>query len=657
MIDVSGGFLQIGGIRIVEDVANHALKVVAANGDAANFYATGGVSAYGFGGSGSGGGGGGGGVVDLVVNGEGNVIANIAINDAKTVITATRGSVSGGGGSGGDSYWELVDGTAENPDGPPPYMKALYSAMIDVSGGYLQIGDIQLVEDVENHAVKIIRADGSAANFYATGGVSAYGFGNDGTGGSGGGGGGLDGLQITGEGNAVTGATYDDGVLTLAKNSVFATLSQLTAHTGNTDIHVTTAQKTQWNTAYSQSHTHSNKSVLDGISSGLVSQWNTAYSQSHTHSNKSVLDGISSTLVSQWDTAYSQSHTHSNKSYLDVINQNLDTGSSPTFASYVQIGSIRLQYDSTNNAIRVVTSGGNTANFYATGGVSAYGFGSGGSGTGANNYLSSVSGSGNGTVTFARQGLTSLTWDASHSHTLVRQGAGSGNVVTDVTVAGLTVTVTKGNVSGGSGGITAITGRNSGSGNAVTSVASTSGSEVVGTLGYFYNSLSTSGTGNAVADITASNGALTKTKAYFYNALSTSGSGNVVTGISASGGTLTVTKSTITGGGAIGSVYQYVNTSLNGTLTSGVVLRTGYISLSGTIANNSSMDASIIYALTTSNMLGLTAVIQRSQWFSAPLGLAWRWNGGGVQFSVYNQTGAAVTGSTVTISWIAVCSS
>lgn len=34
-----------------------------------------------------------------------------------------------------------------------------------------------------------------------------------------------------------------------------------------------------------------------------------------------------------------------------------------------------------------------------------------------NNYLTGVTGSGNGTVTFARQGLSSLTWDASHTHT------------------------------------------------------------------------------------------------------------------------------------------------------------------------------------------------------------------------------------------------
>lgn len=66
-------------------------------------------------------------------------------------------------------------------------------------------------------------------------------------------------------------------------------------------------------------HSHSNKSVLDGITSTLVNNWSTAYTNSHTHSNKSVLDDISSTKTGNWDSAYTNSHTHSNKSVLDGI--------------------------------------------------------------------------------------------------------------------------------------------------------------------------------------------------------------------------------------------------------------------------------------------------------------------------------------------------
>lgn len=62
-----------------------------------------------------------------------------------------------------------------------------------------------------------------------------------------------------------------------------------------------------------------------------ISNWNAAYNSAHTHSNKSVLDGISSSDVSDWNTAYKNNHTHSNKSYLDSINQNLSKTSDVTF--------------------------------------------------------------------------------------------------------------------------------------------------------------------------------------------------------------------------------------------------------------------------------------------------------------------------------------
>lgn len=71
--------------------------------------------------------------------------------------------------------------------------------------------------------------------------------------------------------------------------------------------------------AYDQRHTHSNKTVLDGISSTSVSNWNTAYNQRHTHSNQSVLNGISSTDVSNWDSAYDDSHTHVNLLIINSI--------------------------------------------------------------------------------------------------------------------------------------------------------------------------------------------------------------------------------------------------------------------------------------------------------------------------------------------------
>ena len=51
------------------------------------------------------------------------------------------------------------------------------------------------------------------------------------------------------------------------------------------------------------SHSHNNKSVLDGITSTQVTNWDAAATDSHTHSNKSVLDGISSSDITAWNAA------------------------------------------------------------------------------------------------------------------------------------------------------------------------------------------------------------------------------------------------------------------------------------------------------------------------------------------------------------------
>ena len=55
------------------------------------------------------------------------------------------------------------------------------------------------------------------------------------------------------------------------------------------------------NAASEGNHNHSNKTVLDGITSTKVSNWDSAYSNRHTHSNKTILDGISAANVAAWD--------------------------------------------------------------------------------------------------------------------------------------------------------------------------------------------------------------------------------------------------------------------------------------------------------------------------------------------------------------------
>lgn len=82
------------------------------------------------------------------------------------------------------SYW----GTARKLWGNSVNGNADVNGSITIAntdGVYVQIGDVRLVYDKANTAIKVVKSDGTtAANFYATGGISAYGEGSAGTTGS-----------------------------------------------------------------------------------------------------------------------------------------------------------------------------------------------------------------------------------------------------------------------------------------------------------------------------------------------------------------------------------------------------------------------------------------------------------------------------------------
>ena len=86
-----------------------------------------------------------------------------------------------------------------------------------------------------------------------------------------------------------------------------AAASDLTALAGR----VTTAEG-EIDALQADTHTHSNKGVIDNITAQLVSQWNEAYEKAHTHTNAEVLAGITSAKIAAWDAAESNA-----KSYTD----------------------------------------------------------------------------------------------------------------------------------------------------------------------------------------------------------------------------------------------------------------------------------------------------------------------------------------------------
>lgn len=61
-----------------------------------------------------------------------------------------------------------------------------------------------------------------------------------------------------------------------------ANQNELDTHTGNDTIHIIPDERTKWNDANNKKHTHSNKSVLDGITSELVQKWTETSSSSVT---------------------------------------------------------------------------------------------------------------------------------------------------------------------------------------------------------------------------------------------------------------------------------------------------------------------------------------------------------------------------------------
>ena len=199
----------------------------------------------------------------------------------------------------------------------------------------------------------------------------------------------------------------------------------------------TTAKQTAWDGAVSAKHTHSNKSVLDGITSAKVTHWDSAYdwyalmttdeetadgiinkwnevvsflaniSQTDTLSgivdgiNKSISDevtrakkaeGVNASGISTNKTSITTLQgyftsgsakkalqlTNARKLWGNSFNGTADINGSIIVPSgkYISIGNIKMEYDATNKALKITnTTTDEVANLYTSGGVSAYGVG------------------------------------------------------------------------------------------------------------------------------------------------------------------------------------------------------------------------------------------------------------------------------------------
>ena len=90
-------------------------------------------------------------------------------------------------------------------------------------------------------------------------------------------------------------------------DSLYVTSTDFSNHTGDTTKHITSTERTNWNTAYTNNHTHSNKSVLDGITStkvsnwdGVVTNWNKAFTFDSSGDLKVKVNVIGEKEISAW---------------------------------------------------------------------------------------------------------------------------------------------------------------------------------------------------------------------------------------------------------------------------------------------------------------------------------------------------------------------
>lgn len=174
-------------------------------------------------------------------------------------------------------------------------------------------------------------------------------------------------MSVTGSGNAITHAILNGGTLSLVKQESFA-LANGTNATGSWGINITGNAGTASKLAIPRTIT------LTGSVTGSVTfdgSNNVSIATAYTTNNISALDNRYVNISG------------------DTMTGNL-TLPAAIVQSYVRIGDIYLRYDSTNRALYIQHSNSSyKANFYAQGEVSAYGSGSGSSGSGAS-YLSEL---------------------------------------------------------------------------------------------------------------------------------------------------------------------------------------------------------------------------------------------------------------------------
>lgn len=612
-LDVSGnvtteGSLKIGGIYLSYDSANNALRLSkdAAGKEAANFYALGGITAYGAGASTTGGGG---------------LIASVI------------------------SYARILEGSYTDADLtsiPNAYaIKALSSRIDNIA---TELGGLNLSwnnitgkpstftpsahthkwTEITDRITKVsqltndkgyLTAHQSLASYYTKAEIDAKGYTtNKGT---------VTSVALT----LPTGLTCATKVITTSGTFAISLASGYSIPT--------TAKQTAWDGAVSAKHTHSNKSVLDGITSTKVTCWDSAYDWyalittdeetadgvinkwnevvsflaniAQTDTLSGIVDGINKSISDEVTRAkkaegVNASGISTNKTSITTLQGYFTSGSAKKAlqltntrklwgnsfngtadingsiivpdGKYISIGNIKMEYDATNKALKITnTTTNEVANLYTSGGVSAYGVGtSSSSGGGLNGSVKSYSNALKLTSESLSEIASAYSIKALDSRISSLEGgsataisvSGSGNAVTSVTKNGTTISVVKGS--------TFLTNHQS--------------------LDGYVNAISVSGSGNAITSVSKSGKGITFTKGATFltshqslaNYYTKSSVDTLLSGKSATSHTHSVkingvTKTIAASGGTAVDLGTYLTShqSLNGYATQSWVKSQGYL--------------------------------------------------------------------------------
>lgn len=515
------GAISFHGIKITYDATNKAIKIDG------NLYATGGITAYGAGASTTGGGGG---LIASVISYARIIEGNYTDADLTSIpnayaIKALSSRIDNIASElGGLSLsWNNITGK------PSTFTPSAHTHK------WTEITDrITKVSQLTNDK-GYLTAHQSLASYYTK-------------------------AEIDAKGYTTNKGTVTSVALTLPTGLTCATKTITTSGTFAISLASgysipTTAKQTAWDGAVSAKHTHSNKSVLDGITSTKVTCWDSAYDWyalittdeetadgvinkwnevvsflaniAQTDTLSGIVDGINKSISDEVTRAkkaegVNASGISTNKTSITTLQGYFTSGSAKKAlqltntrklwgnsfngtadingsiivpdGKYISIGNIKMEYDATNKALKITnTTTNEVANLYTSGGVSAYGVGT-----------SSSSGGGlNGSV-------------KSYSNALKLTSESLSEIASAYSIKALDSRISS--LEGGSATAISV----SGSGNAVTSVTKngTTISIVKGStfltnhqsLDGYVNAISVSGSGNAITSVSKSGKGITFTK-------------------------------------------------------------------------------------------------------------------------------------------------